>query len=60
MFEFALGQCRDVDLHPTPSFCAEVDVRGRLCQRCVSRLPRGQPGADDDHVERDGNDGGDR
>ena len=59
--DFALGQCRDVDLHLTPSFCAEIVVQGRVSKRYVSRLggPSGAPDADDGHVERDGNDGRD-
>jgi hypothetical protein len=59
--DFALSQCRDVDLHPTPSFCAETVLHGRVSERCVSRPggPSGQPDTDDDHVERYGDDGRD-
>ena len=59
IFDLALGQRRDMDLHSAPSFRAETVVRGGGPERYACRLvgPRGQPDADDDHVKRDGDDG---
>ena len=54
---FALGQCCDEDLHPTPSFCARVVFYRRGLRRHTSTS--GQPDADYDHVKGDGYDGRD-
>ena len=61
MVDFALGQGRDVDLHPASSFCAETVVHRRVSERYMHRLDSssGQPDADDDHVKGDGDDGRD-
>ena len=57
MGDFALGQCRDVDLRPGPSLCAQIVVHGRNSEWYISGLdPIGQPDTNDDHVKSDGDD----
>ena len=60
MLDFALSQCCDVDLHRPPS-CAQAGLHRHASMRCVCHLggTSGQPDANDDHVKRDRDDGGD-
>ena len=61
IFDLALGQCSDLDLHSAPSFHAEAVVRGGDSERYTCRLvgPSGQPDTDNNHIKRDGDDGRD-
>ena len=61
IFNLALGQRCDVDLHSVPSVCAEAVVRVRDLKgyACLLAGTTGQPDADNNHVKRDGNNGRD-
>ena len=58
MFNFVLGQCRNVDLHPPPSFCTQTGLQGHVSERRLAGT-RGHTDANNDHVERDRDDGSD-
>jgi hypothetical protein len=62
LVDFALGQCCNMDLRSPPSFCTETVSRGGVSKQyaCHSTAsPSSQPDTDDDHIERDGDDGRD-
>ena len=58
MFNFVLGQRRNVDLHPPPSFRTQTGLQGHVSERQLGGT-RGHTDANNDHVERDRNDGSD-
>ena len=61
MIDFALRQCRDVNLRSPPSLRAQTLFRGGVRERYICHLgdTSGHPDADDDHVKRDRDDGRD-